>query len=124
MAQTQENLIEDTIRKLQRIGKEPYDIERIGSFCGTYGCTWEEYKQLADFDYSAGYGSTKVATDLIILFRDGTWLERDEYDGSEWWTHCAPPPHLSMWDNPKQINSLQGTMRTLEHIHEEGEEQE
>jgi len=103
-----ETLLKETIHELLRWGKQPYDIIRIGSFCGTYGCTWEEFQQLADFYYDDGYGITEVATDLIILFRDGTWFERESYDGAESWVCRGVPPFLSMWDNPEQINSLQG----------------
>ncbi|QNI21485.1 hypothetical protein [Salmonella phage 3sent1] len=26
-----------------------------------------------------------------VWFTDGTWLERGEYDGSEWWEYKATP---------------------------------
>jgi len=34
-------------------------------------------------EYDDGYGSQEL--EGIVLFKDGTWLEREEYDGSEWW---------------------------------------
>ena len=27
----------------------------------------------------------------FILYKDGSWSEREEYDGSEWWVHRKPP---------------------------------
>lgn len=36
-----------------------------------------------DFEYNAGYGSQEI--EGFISFTDDTWLEREEYDGSEWW---------------------------------------
>lgn len=42
-----------------------------------------------DFDYDNGYGTQKLYGK--IWFDDGTWLERDEYDGSEWWRVKAVP---------------------------------
>lgn len=35
------------------------------------------------WDYDAGYGSQLFYG--WITFKDGTWIERHEYDGSEWW---------------------------------------
>ena len=116
-----ENLYADTVQTMEQIDKKPSDIGRIGSYDGEYECTWSEFKKLADFNYDSGYGGTKVATDLIILFRDGTWLERNEYDGSEWWTYRTPPDFNSLFDIPKEIESLQGR-GFLSDIHEEEEE--
>ena len=42
-----------------------------------------------DFEYDESYGS-QVMTGTI-WYADGTWSERGEYDGSEWWEHRARP---------------------------------
>jgi hypothetical protein len=42
-----------------------------------------------DFNYDAGYGSQQL--DGLVLFNDNTWLERHEYDGSEWWEYKRCP---------------------------------
>ena len=42
----------------------------------------EEFLKLADCPYDAGYGAPEVATDLVLVGND-FWLERQEYDGSE-----------------------------------------
>ena len=115
------NLLKETENELECIGKTPNDIARIGSYDGEHGCTWEEFKELADIEYDSGYGIQKVATDLIILFRDGTWLERKEYDGSEWWSYVTPPDFNSLFDIPNEIESLQGR-GYLSHIHGDEEE--
>jgi len=41
-----------------------------------------------DFNYNNGYGCQLI--DGIILMNDGCWFEREEYDGSEWWTFRKP----------------------------------
>ena len=38
-----------------------------------------------DFEYDNGYGSQELFGEII--FKDGSWLERGEYDGSEWWSY-------------------------------------
>ena len=45
-----------------------------------------------DFNYDDGYGGQELFG--YIWLEDGTWLERGEYDGSEWWSykHCLKIP--------------------------------
>lgn len=45
--------------------------------------------QLSKIEYDNGYGSQELYG--IIVFKDGSWLERREYDGSEWWAKCELP---------------------------------
>lgn len=116
------NLYTETVQAMKGIDKDPSDIGRIGSYDCEYECTWAEFKELAGFHYDSGYGGTKVATDLIILFKDGTWMERREYDGSEWWRYVTPPIfRKSLLHIPKEIEYLQGR-GFLSDIHEEEEE--
>ena len=54
--------------------------------------TDEEYEQFLkdlDFDYYSGYGGQELFG--IVLFNDNSWLERGEYDGSEWWEYKECP---------------------------------
>ena len=41
----------------------------------------EQDLDVLDFEYNNGYGTQHIFG--VILFRDGSWLERFEYDGSE-----------------------------------------
>jgi hypothetical protein len=43
-----------------------------------------------DFDYDEDYGGQELFG--YIWYKDGTWSERGEYDGSEWWRHIERPP--------------------------------
>ena len=54
--------------------------------------TLEEVLPKLDFDYNDGYGSQEL--DGTIWFSDGTWSEREEYDGSEWWEYRLGCPDL------------------------------
>ena len=76
------NLLEETISVLARNGKEPKDVIWVGSEDGWF--TWEDFCQVADTEYDSGFGGAEVARDLVIVGQD-FWLERGEYDGSEWW---------------------------------------
>lgn len=42
-----------------------------------------------DFEYYDGYGRQELYG--YIWYKDGTWSEREEYDGSEWWEHKERP---------------------------------
>lgn len=42
-----------------------------------------------DFEYDRGFGSQEL--EGVVVFKDHTWLERHEYDGSEWWEYKKCP---------------------------------
>jgi hypothetical protein len=64
----------------------------IGNIKLKHGYTLEDYElfiQLLDFDYDDGYGGQELFG--TIWYKDGTWSDRGEYDGSEWWQcHICP----------------------------------
>lgn len=75
---------------IQQSGHVFTDIVFIGSETSGHSCTWDEFVELANFDYDSGFGSQKVAADLIIVFSDGAKMWRHEYDGSEHWQYSSP----------------------------------
>jgi len=50
---------------------------------------YAEFMRKLDFTYDDGYGSQQL--DGVIWFKDGSWGDRGEYDGSEWWQHQTRP---------------------------------
>lgn len=44
---------------------------------------------LQSINYDSGYGMQELHG--TIVFKDNSWLERGEYDGSEWWQKCQTP---------------------------------
>ena len=50
-----------------------------------------------DYEYDSGYGGQEVFG--FIWYKDGTWSERGEYDGSEWWEYKSCP------EIPKELKS-------------------
>jgi len=69
------------------------DIEsRNGSHLLKVGYTKEDYQNFLkglDFDYDSGYGTQEIRG--TIWFSDGSWGQRQEYDGSEWWEKEVKP---------------------------------
>lgn len=50
---------------------------------------WDEFLACLNFIYDAGYGTQHITG--TVWYADGTWSERGEYDGSEWWEYqCVP----------------------------------
>lgn len=62
----------------------PYNDDRT-----TIRGTLPEVLPLLDFEYDNGYGGQELFGN--IWYTDGTWSERGEYDGSEWWEHKVCP---------------------------------
>ena len=69
--------------------------------------SFDKVKALMNFKYDAGYGLPEVIRGLMVLGADW-WLEREEYDGSEWWsykTRPALPENPKTW--PEQLTSFE-----------------
>jgi len=85
------NLLKETIKALELDGKTQKDVRWVGSKDGKYAIGWEEFEKIAkDVEYYCGYGAPEIAEDLVVV-GDGWWLERAEYDGSEWWEFKTIP---------------------------------
>lgn len=91
------NFLKETINVLHRHRKVEADVLWVGRNTKTlddekisYRNTWENFRENADFNYDSGYGSNKIPMDLIVVGED-FWLERHEYDGSEWWEFKTMP---------------------------------
>lgn len=78
------NLLRETIEELNKHNKTLDDVLWIGSNEFNILVDKEEFKKRANQYYDDGYGSAQIATDLVVVGKDW-WLERHEYDGSEWW---------------------------------------
>ena len=113
-----QTFLNETLESIKFSGHTHKDIIFIGSEKTGHSCTWQEFEKLADFTYDNGFGSTKIATDLKIVFSDGATMWRGEYDGSEWWEYSQPfkmPTELKpirrlgsddhLWDTLEDMNS-------------------
>lgn len=76
------NLLSETKKVLSENGKLPKDVRWVGTIHTII--TWGNFAKVSDVEYNAGFGAPQVAQDLLIV-GDGWWMERHEYDGSEWW---------------------------------------
>ena len=89
------NLLKETIEIIERNERYESDVLWVGRGFDDfskqkYKSTWEDFKSKADFNYDSGFGGNEIPTDLIVVGND-FWLERHEYDGSEWWEFKTMP---------------------------------
>jgi hypothetical protein len=89
------NLKVETLMVLDRLDYTIDDIAWVGS--DELEIPVDRFFELADQEYDSDFGSAKVCRDLIICMKDGSWFERDEYDGSEWWQYRTAVRRPSMF---------------------------
>lgn len=82
------NLLEETTKTLKGYNKTFDDVEWIGN--DYFYINKEVFLKQADRSYDNGYGGAEVNGNLKIVGKD-FWLERHEYDGSEWWEYKTMP---------------------------------
>ena len=107
------NLWEETTKILSKYGKTFDDVLFIQG--NNFEITKDNFEIVAKYtNYNTGFGAQRVATDLVLVGKDW-WIERGEYDGSEWWDFKAIPLKKDeiknitrlaggMWDNLMEIN--------------------
>ena len=84
------NLWKETVKKLAEYDKTYDDVIAIRG--NVFQITKEDFKEYANTEYDEWYGASEVAIDLMIIGAD-FWLERHEYDGSEWWEFKQMPTY-------------------------------
>lgn len=97
------NFKKETLKFLQDNGKTPDDIIFVCNSESWF--TAEEFLALADFKYDAGYGGNEVLNSLMVVGKDW-WLERGEYDGSEWWEFKQLPSVLNLQRKTPELLDL------------------
>lgn len=94
---------EETIKILKDNNRTTEDV----LWCGSEEFGWfsfADFLEIAPEKYDYGYGGQEIAKDLLIVGGD-FWLERHEYDGSEWWEFKSLPKKPENYNKPKTINN-------------------
>ena len=86
------NLLEETVEFLKKMGhSERTSIYKVIFVTdGQKSCSWKKFKEQADLEYDESFGSNEINLNLKVVGKDW-WLERHEYDGSEWWEFKTMP---------------------------------
>lgn len=105
------NLKEETRAVLKEHGKTAQDVLWCGNKEFGY-FSFSELLEIAPTDYDNGYGGQEIAKDLYIV-GDDWWLERHEYDGSEWWEFKSLPKKPSIHKKPRTVCSGGETLKEM-----------
>jgi hypothetical protein len=65
------------------------DIRTINLRLGYSEQEYAEFLQALNFSYYSGFGGQELFG--IVWLQNNAWLERGEYDGSEWWEYKSYP---------------------------------
>ena len=76
------NLLKETLEFLIEHDLTSEDVCWVGD--GENYCNWNTFAAHASFNYDDSYGCQEINDNLIVVGKDW-WLERHDYDGSEWW---------------------------------------
>ena len=82
------NLLKETIDILREYNKSLDDVKWFGWSDGYIPL--ERIKKILNVKYYSGFGVVEISPTLIICGEDW-WLERNEYDGAEWWEYKEQP---------------------------------
>lgn len=103
------NLLQETIELLEFKNKKESDVKWVGNMI--YKTSWNDFKSKANTEYDSGFGAPKVAQDLLVV-GDNWWLERHDYDGSEWWEYKETPK--------EPVNEIELTALTISQAEDLG----
>jgi hypothetical protein len=110
------DFLQETVQALADRGKTPDDVQWVGSKDGEYAISWDEFAVIAeDVHYDSDYGAQEVATDIVVVGKNW-WMDRGEYDGSEWWDFHVKPTKKR--GNTKSFTKVAGGMWDSIETHE------
>lgn len=86
------NLLQETINDI-KANNITSAVVAVGSADGQYAITFDKLKDIASkTEYDDKYLTPGIADDLVMLFEDGSWFERDTDDnGVDYWRYCRKP---------------------------------
>lgn len=97
-------LLKETLEAMASHKKTPEDVKFITVEDSTI--TWKQFEQLANEAYDNGYGSANVNTSLKVV-GNNWWLERHEYDGSEWWEFKSVPKKKNEFVSDENLHKVE-----------------
>ena len=99
------NLWEETIDKLSRFSLTWDDVDAVILENDNVTISKKNFEEVArKTNYYKGFGCAEIRSDLVIVGWNW-WLERREYDGSEWW-ELKIKPYIP--NDTKEVTSLTG----------------
>lgn len=110
------NLLEETVEILSEHGFTASDVLWVSTGDGYY-FTWDQFRDIANIEYDSGYGSEEINRELVVVGKN-FWLERENYDGSEWWEFKTKPIKPKKSKKPRAVDLRSGFWRYSEGVNE------
>ncbi len=112
---TMSNLLRETIDAVKSLSLDPEKhIDWVGSLDGKYQFKdWEQFKKTANKEYNNKTLTYRVAYDLVIVLKDGRWLERFHDAATEYWKLNTSPQKRAKY---KEIKNIWGQDQALNEI--------
>ena len=85
------NFLIETLEFMRKHRYNEYDVLYCTIFRDQHlRFSFDVFKKNANFRYNNSYGCEEVDSTLRIIFKNGYFMERDTYDGAEWWVMKMP----------------------------------
>lgn len=86
------NLIVNIKKIMKFYNKTVEDIDWVGNAEGTLVNDWEFFKEHCNINYD-NWDGPGTPYDIVVVFKDGSWLERDcdMESMNEFWCYRKPP---------------------------------
>lgn len=108
------NLWEETIDRLKSENKSWDDVLFVT--CNDFDISKDNFMETAmNTMYDSGYGGQYIPKDIKIV-GDDFWLDRGEYDGSEWWNFQQAPARKNKEQIIPALTSSGYWMTLKDHI--------
>ena len=85
------NLLNELFEVLEHSNYNWKHVAWIGTNYGKVFDLNEFCRKARKTNYYNGFGAQEIRNDLVIVLCDGNWIERREYDGSEWFQLVKRP---------------------------------
>lgn len=91
------NFLESTINALVNNNKTIDDVLFVRN--KTEQCSFIRFAEIVNnFTYINSFGCHEIDSDLVVVGKDGWWLERFNYDGTEYWVFKTTPTSIKTTD--------------------------
>ena len=86
------NILKETLYALNCNKKQPSDISFITINDNNF-FNWEDYCKLTNIQYEIekNIGDANIHYSLVIVFKDGSWLRRNEEQKDDLFEYIVPP---------------------------------
>lgn len=115
------NFLTETRNMLDFLHVPPSEIDWIGTDDGEFAMSWLDFcDDVKEFQYDPSQSQRAILEDLIVKFKDGSWLSREKVGWIEVWIYNSKP---ELSQDHKPLHLVHG-VNELGQIYLDREEEE